>query len=353
MISEKLAKYIYHYFIFFLLVAFLVTCSTTLFTTTLTKTLDIVLTKENLHIAARLTFMNVIFISLLLTIIDMIRRKLTVERSTKHIIESAKKIVNGDFSVRVKHLSKLGADDHFNEIIDCFNQMAQELSSVETLRSDFISNVSHELKTPLSIMQNYAVLLQSEHLTNEKRIEYATVISNSAKRLSDMTTNILKLNRLENQKIYPKIEYYNLGEQLAECLLVYESMWEKKNIHINIDIEENVMIHSDKELLSLVWSNLFSNAFKFTPCEGSVWISLATDQQFATIKVSDSGCGISPEVGSHIFEKFYQGDTSHATQGNGLGLALVKRVIDIVHGEIHVESAVGKGTCFTIKIRRV
>ena len=167
-----------------------------------------------------------------------------------------------------------------------------------------------------------------------------------------MMTNILKLNRLENQQIYPNLTTFDLGEQLCEALLPYESTWERKNIDIETDIAEGVLVSADAELLSLVWNNLFSNAFKFTEDGGKVSLSLVADETYATVKVSDTGCGMSAEVGSHIFEKFYQGDTSHATQGNGLGLALVKRVVDIMQGEIGVESAIGIGTTFTVRIRR-
>jgi len=230
--------------------------------------------------------------------------------------------------------------------------MAEELGSVETLRTDFIANVSHEMKTPLAVMQNYGTLLQTPDLSEEKRIEYAKGVTDGSRRLADMMTNILKLNRLENQQIYPRVSEFDLGEQLCECLLQYENVWEKANIEIETDIEEDVKVKADAELLSHVWNNLFSNAFKFTPSGGRVTVSLTATDHHAIVKVSDTGCGMTPEVGAHIFEKFYQGDTSHSVQGNGLGLALVKRVIDIMQGEIGVESAVGKGSSFTVRIGR-
>ena len=166
-------------------------------------------------------------------------------------------------------------------------------------------------------------------------------------------TNILKLNRLENQQIYPKSEEFDLGEQLCECLLQYENVWEKKKIEIETNIAEDVKVLADAELLSHVWNNLFSNAFKFTKEGGKVSVALSATEHHATVKVTDTGCGMTADVGTHIFEKFYQGDTSHATQGNGLGLALVKRVVDIMQGEINVESALGAGTTFTVRIRRM
>lgn len=337
---------------FFLLISFTVTCCMTLFLVTFQSSAKIELTKENIALAARLTFGNVILISLLFTIIDEVRRWFMVTRPVRHIIAAAEKIMNGDFSVRVAPLKGLDSHDEFNVIADYFNRMAQEFSGIETLRTDFIANVSHELKTPLAVIQNYGTMLQAPDLPDEKRTEYAKAVTASSRRLADLITNILKLNRLENQQIFPEKKSYDLGEQLCECLLNFERVWEEKRIEISTDIEDEVFVESDFELLELVWSNLFSNALKFTETGGRVSLSLKTDGEFAVVKISDTGCGISPETGKHIFEKFYQGDTSHATQGNGLGLALVKRIMDITGGEISVESEVGKGSTFTVKLRR-
>ncbi len=352
-LGHKIFRAIYHYVLFFLLVAFLVTCSMMLFVSVLADTLQLNLTSENVTIAAKLTLGNVILLSVLFTVIDAIRRKLTTEKITEYIANAADKIVQGDFNVRIKPVNKMGVDENFNEIIHCFNMMAEELSGVETLRTDFIANVSHEMKTPLSVMQNYGTLLQMPELAEDKRIEYAKGVAEGSRRLADMMTNILKLNRLEKQQIFPKTEEYDLGEQLCECLLQFENVWEEKNIEIETELAEDVKVNTDGELLSLVWNNLFSNAFKFTPEGGKVTLILEATEHHAIVKVKDTGCGMSQEVGAHIFEKFYQGDTSHATQGNGLGLALVKRVVDILQGEISVESAVGKGSTFVVKFRRI
>lgn len=345
-------KLMKRYAAFFMFVSFIVTCCTILFTSALSQTMGIVLTSENLETAAKLTFANVIILSLLFCIIDAIRRRLTVIRPAKQITEAAEKIMQGDFSVRVKTYGRFGTDETFQDIIECFNKMAEELASVETLRTDFIANVSHEMKTPLAIMQNYSTLLKAPELTEEMRMEYAKGVADGSRRLANMMTNILKLNRLENQQIYPQVTEFDLGEQLCECLIQYENVWEREEIEIDTDIAENVKIKADEELLELVWNNLFSNAFKFTGTGGRVTVTLFADDAYAVVKVQDTGCGMTPEVGAHIFEKFYQGDTSHSVQGNGLGLALVKRVIDIMQGEIGVESVFGEGTTFTVKIRR-
>ena len=352
-LKHKIQRGLYSYFLFFTLVAFLVSCTTMLFVSVMANTLNIELTKDNMEASAKLTFLNVIVLSVLFFIIDTVRRKLTTEKITKQIADAAKKIVQGDFSVRISTVNHLSADEKFNEIIDCFNKMAEELAGVETLRTDFVANVSHEMKTPLAIIQNYGTLLQTPGLSEEKRMEYAKGVADGSRRLADMMTNILKLNRLEKQQIYPKTEEYDLGEQLCNCLLNYERVWEDKNIEIETDIADDVKVNTDEELLFLVWNNLFSNAFKFTPKGGKVAVELKATEQYVVVKVKDNGCGISPEVGAHIFEKFYQGDTSHATQGNGLGLALVKRVVDILQGELGVESSLGKGSTFVVKFRRI
>ena len=340
------------FLLFFLTVGFIVSCCMMLFVSILADTMDLTITSDNVGTAAKVTFWNVVLITFLFKLADYIRRKIMVERPTKIITEATEKIMSGDFSVRIQSMQSSGMEG-FNQIAMAINQMAEELSSVETLRTDFIANVSHEMKTPLAVMQNYGTLLQVPDLSEDKRIEYAKGVTDASRRLSEMMTNILKLNRLENQQIFPETTAFDLGEQLCECLLQFENVWEKKNIEIDTDIAEGIKVEADAELLSLVWNNLFSNAFKFTQEGGSVSLQLTATEHHAIIKVKDTGCGMTSEVGAHIFEKFYQGDTSHCVQGNGLGLALVKRVIDIMQGEIGVESAVGVGTTFTVKIRRI
>ena len=340
------------YLIFFLLMAFVISCCMLLFLNTMTKSAGIILTREDIEQAAKATFFNVILLSLLATVIDGIRRRWMVDRPVRKIVKAAEQIMKGDFSVRIPEFHNMGSMSGFDVIGDYFNQMAEELSGIETLRSDFIANVSHELKTPLAVIQNYGRMLQQPGLGEEERREYAKAITDSSRRLANLITNILKLNKLENQRIYPSVKPYDLGEQLCECLLSFERDWEEKELKIVTDLEENVWVETDGELLSLVWNNLFSNAVKFTEPHGTISLSLKTERENAVVQVSDTGCGIPPEVGRHIFEKFYQGDSSHAAQGNGLGLALVKRVIDIIGADLSVSSIVRKGSTFTVKIRR-
>lgn len=340
------------YITFFLLMAFVISCCMILFLNMMARTTGLELAKEHIEQAAKATFLNVVLLSLLCTVIDGVRRKFMVDRPVRKIVKAAEQIMKGDFSVRIPSLYGVDNADGFGAIADCLNKMAEELSGTETLRTDFIANVSHELKTPLAIIQNYATMLQQTGLPETERIEYAKSVADVSRRLANLITNILKLNKLENQQIYPKAETYNLGEQLCECLLAFEDVWEEKKINIETKIEEDVLINADAELLSLVWNNLFSNAIKFTEENGNISLLLKSEGNFVIVQVADSGCGIPPEKGKHIFEKFYQGDTSHASQGNGLGLALVKRVIDITGGTISVSSEVGKGSIFTVKLRR-
>jgi len=271
-----------------------------------------------------------------------------VGRPVKRILSGMQKIVAGDFKVRIPYIKGEESGNEFDTIIKGLNEMTAELSSVETLRADFVSNVSHELKTPLAVIQNYGTILQNPALSEEQRMEYAKAITMQTRKLSSLITNILKLNRLENQQIYPDKKEYNLTEQVCECLLGFEHSWEEKELEIEADLEDDIMVCEDAELLSLVWNNLFSNAIKFSDQGGSVFVGMRREDGKVLVTVSDNGCGISPEVGKHIFERFYQGDTSHATQGNGLGLALVKKVIDIVGGDIRVQSVLGEGATFCV-----
>ena len=349
--NQKRVAFLQIFCFFFLLIAFVLTSSMVLFLNYLSRSMGIDFAQSGIQLAAVVTFGNVFLLSLICAAVDMLRRKFTVERPVKRIIAGAQKVMDGDLTARIEPLR--GVDAGFNAIIDYFNRMVQELSGMETLRTDFIANVSHELKTPLAVIQNYGTMLQEPNLSEEDRLDYARTVTNASARLASLITKILKLNKLENQQIYPKKERFDLGEQLCECLLAFENAWEAKNLEIETDLADGVAVESDPELLSLVWNNLFSNAIKFTEDGGTVGLKLYTESGHAVVEVSDTGCGISPEVGAHIFEKFYQGDTSHATQGNGLGLALVKRVVDIVGGEIGVRSEYGKGSTFTVKIKAI
>ncbi len=312
--------------------------------------LDEALIREN----ALFTFFNILFLTVVGCIIDAIRRYQTIELPLKRIVEALDKIGQGDFSVRLDENHRDISQAGFQEISRGINHLAKELSGVETLRTDFIASVSHELKTPLAVMGNYATLLQDSTLSEETRLEYAKTIAHTTRRLADLVSNILKLNKLENQRIYPDAKVFDLNEQLCECMLEYEQILESKELELDVQLPEDaILVEADPELLELVWSNLISNAVKFTPQSGKIGLHLTCDEGWAVVSVSDTGCGMSRETGAHIFEKFYQGDTAHATKGNGLGLALVKQVVDITGGAITVASTPGKGSTFTVRLGRV
>ena len=276
------------------------------------------------------------------------RMKKSYEIPMKRLAKATDEVAHGDFSVYVAPLHTPEKLDYLDVLFMDFNKMVEELGSIETLKTDFFSNVSHEIKTPLAVISNYAQLLERQGELTVEQQESVDGILQGTRKLSALITNILKLNRLEKQVIHPEVEPFDVCEQLCECAIQFEEQWEKKNIEFDVDVEEKVLIEGDKSLLELVWNNLFSNALKFTEDRGRIRLEEYSSTEDITVKVTDSGCGMSEETRSHIFDKFYQGDTSHATEGNGLGLALAMRVIQLSGGEIKVESQMGKGTTFTV-----
>lgn len=278
------------------------------------------------------------------------KMKDTYEEPMHQLAEATDKVANGDFSVYVPPLHTPDQLDYLDVMILDFNKMVEELGSIETLKTDFVSNVSHEMKTPISIIKNYAELLGAEQISDELRKEYAENMEEAAMRLSGLIGNILRLNKLENQRIAPEAETYDVCRQLCECILQFEEAWDEKEIELEIELEERAMIKADESLLELVWNNLLSNAVKFTEPGGRVTVKQSSDVNSVKISVSDTGCGMDRDSIKHIFDKFYQGDTSHSKEGNGLGLALVKRILELSDGEIQVFSEPGKGSTFLVSL---
>ena len=303
---------------------------------------------EVLQVAVPIIYWSLVAVGL--AVYTGLRIKKTYEEPMQSMAKATAKVASGDFSVYVPPRHTADKLDYLDVMFMDFNKMVEELGSIETLKTDFFSNVSHEIKTPLAVIQNYAELLNNENLTDEKRREYTEMILHATTRLSSLITNMLKLNKLEKQAIHPKPEPYDICSQLCECALQFEDMWDKKDIEFEADLEDRAFVCADSGLLELVWTNLLSNAMKFTPAGGTISIVQTSDEEEITVSISDTGCGMSDETMKRIFDKFYQGDTSHATEGNGLGLALVQRILQLSEGSVSVKSTLGEGTTFTVKL---
>lgn len=275
------------------------------------------------------------------------------DKPMRRLSRAMRAVAQGDFTVSVKPVHKRSKFDYMDLMFEDFNAMVQELGSIETMKDDFIANVSHEIKTPLAVIRSYAGALQRENLSDRERREYVKTIAAASDSLSILISNILKLNKLENQEIVPNASVYDLTRQLCDCALAHEEHWERKNIDFDAQLEERVMIMADESMLEIVFNNLIANAIKYTEPGGRIVLRQEKEEKYVVVTVSDTGCGMNEETIRHIFDKFYQGDTSHSGEGNGLGLALVKRVLDISGGSIAVRSAPGEGSEFIVRLRRV
>ncbi len=264
--------------------------------------------------------------------------------SVVEISNATKEIAKGNFNIKINEDIRA---EEISIMAHNFNIMARELGNTEMFRNDFIENVSHEFKTPLSAIEGYVTLLQNNSLSEEKRKTYIMKIMYNTKRLSSLTGNILLLSRLENQEISTNANNYSLDEQLREIILLFEDQWTKKNIDLDIDLD-NVTFYGNCELLAQLWQNIIGNAMKFVSENGIIQIILRNENSYAKIVITDNGPGMSDDVKERIYEKFYQGDKSRSISGNGLGLALAKRIVDLHNGTIEASSKIGKGTTFTI-----
>ncbi len=268
-------------------------------------------------------------------------------RPLKRLISATKEVKRGNYKVQIAE--EKGLESEMGSLVVSFNEMVRELDGIELFRNDFINNFSHEFKTPIVSIRGFAKELLREDLTPEQRREYATIIAEEADRLARLSTNVLELSKLENQQIVTgKSEFY-LDEQLRQCILLLEPQWSEKALEIIPELDA-IKVYSNAEMLSHIWKNLLSNAIKFTPCGGTVWVTLSATEDELRVTVKDTGVGMSEEVRVHIFEKFYQGDPSHHRAGYGIGLTMVDRIVKLCGGSIAVESAPGEGSCFTVML---
>lgn len=266
-------------------------------------------------------------------------------RSLRKLSEATDEISAGNFDVRVN----IKAPHELEKLARSFNRMAKELGGIETLRNDFVTNVSHEFRTPVMSIRGFAKLLRKDSLSAETRQEYLDIIIRESDRLARLSENVLLLTKLEHQETAGPLDTFALDEQIRRCILMLEAEW----THKELDMEINLPAQSytgNEALLQQVWLNLIDNAVKFTGRQGIVTISLGSDERAVTVSISDTGVGIDDETRERLFDKFYQGDKSRSMQGNGLGLSLVKRIVDLCEGTIRVESKPSEGSTFLVSL---
>lgn len=287
-----------------------------------------------------LMILNTIVISIIL--IQLISRRMI--KPIKQITEATKKVAAGDFSVKLETNRK----DEIQDLVDNFNQMVKDLGSIECLQKEFIDNVSHEIKTPISSIQGFAELLKDESLTKEERAEYASIIIEESNRLLNLSTNMLKLSKLQNQNKITKKEQIDIAEQIRKAISLLEPKWSKKELTFNVSLEEKYF-WGDEELIFQVWVNLIENAIKYSKQNSKIDITLKQVDNFIVVQIKDYGKGMKEEELNKIFSRFYQIDKSHSSEGSGLGLAIVKRIVELSEGTIEVISQENEGT--TMKVR--
>ena len=328
---------------FFVLVAFVMQIAILVYDFIIQKT-------SNKTLIAILILIMIVILSVVITIFDIIRRKIMVDRPVKRIISATEKIASGDFSVRLEINHTYDKYNEFDEIMENLNIMASELSKTEILKKDFISNISHEIKTPLSIIQSYAMLLQDKDLSDTEREKHAKTLLKASRRLSSLVANILQLTKLENQALKLSPKKINLSDLVAELVIENEEVIEDKGLELECDIDE-VEIISERSYIEIIISNLLSNAIKFTD-SGKISVSVKKENDQAIIKISDTGIGIPEKDLPMLFERFYRVDKARSREmgGTGLGLAIAKEIVEAHNGSIDVESEYGKGTAVTIKL---
>ncbi|WP_241222854.1 HAMP domain-containing sensor histidine kinase [Bifidobacterium samirii] len=275
-----------------------------------------------------------------------------VERPMMRIGEAAGRVAQGDFSVYLApdHLEGGRDWNSTDQMFADFNTMVEELGGIETMKNDFVSNVSHEIRNPLAVIRNYAALLRNPDMDESRRTECVRTIIAASDRLNALVTNILKLSRLESQTIVSQAVDMDVARQLAEEIITLDDLFTQKDIDLECDLEDRALIHADPDITALIWSNILGNALKYTESGGHVRVRQWSDGGMVLVEIADDGCGMTEGEVARMFDKFYQGDTSHAAQGSGLGMAMVRRAVDLSRGFIDVRSAKGQGTTVTVRL---
>ena len=300
-------------------------------------------------ILAIFVLLYILFTALIFFIIDYIRRNIIIQKPLNDILDATNLISKGEFDIKLKPRHNYNNYDELDKIMININKMAIGLRNDEILKNDFISNFSHEIKTPIAIMNGYINLLKRNEMSKEERDEYIDKLYNSSINLSNLISNILKLNKLENSEI--ELNDVNLSNVLENVIISYDELINNKKINLDIDMDDRLIKYTNESFIQLIFSNLISNAIKFSKYEGIVEIKLKNKNDYIEFIVKDNGIGMSKDTIIHIFNRFYQGDTSHKTEGNGLGLSMVKKAIDRLGYKISIESEEEKGSTFIVDIR--
>lgn len=289
--------------------------------------------------------MLVLLISVLVPLNVVLYRRRTREVIT--LSDAIQKVAAGDYASKIPTDKKT----QITPVYEDFNKMCAELQSVQLLRNDFINSYSHEFKTPIASINGFAELLLDKELPEAEQRRYLKIIADESARLSKLASNSILLSRLSTQSIVSGQERYDLSEQLRECSVILSRKWLEKDIELSGAFPE-VMFYGNKEMMQHLWLNLLDNAIKYTPEGGTITVDVSEAEDFAVVKIADTGEGISEDVKVHLFEPYFQGDSSHSGQGLGLGLSIVQRIVELCHGVISVESAVGEGSTFTVRLPR-
>ena len=307
---------------------------------------------ETFLVLPRSSMSMIALLSLLLAIMISVAIERTIVKPMRSMTWHMGELAKGDFSIRMPPNDRIEINEA-KQFTKSFNKAAEELSGIEIMRANFISDFSHEFRTPIASISGFAQLLRDQNLSPEERDEYLDIIIDESRRLSNLSEDILNLSRMESSNILTNVGTIDIAEGLRRSIAIVEPNANEKDIAVTVDIDETQVI-GNADYLSQLWTNILQNAVKFTPKGGSINISLKNSQvqktKSVTCAISDDGCGMDESTRTHLFERFYQGDTSHAQEGNGLGLALCKRIVDLHGGTIRVTSAPGKGSTFVVTL---